>query len=148
MTATYLGKTMLFFASGLTPLVRLATTRSCAEGDTRRKANNSPLISQYRSHSVFSNVRDRYEKHITLGNTDVWIRLMSWASYWWSRDSRDLWLRRGWSKGGTTIIRARDEKRRIGNKVMSARMSKNVNTNLILKSFAKKVWKVKLELKR
>ena len=60
---------------------------------------------------------------------------MSWASLWWSRDSRDLWWRHGWSKGGTTIIRAHDGKRRIGNTAMSAGMSKSVNTNFIQKSF-------------
>ena len=32
-------------------------------------------------------------------------------------------------------MRARDEKRRIGNTVMSAGMSKSVNTNFIQKSF-------------
>ena len=37
--------------------------------------------------------------------------------------------------GGTTITRARDEKSRIGNTVMSAGMSKRVNTNFIQKSF-------------
>ena len=42
------------------------------------------------------------------------------------------------SKGGTTITmitRARDEKGRIGNMVMSAGMNKSVNTNFIQKSF-------------
>ena len=45
----------------------------------------------------------------------------------------DLWWRHGWSKGGTTITRARDEKRRIGNTVLSAGMCKSVNTNFIQK---------------
>ena len=35
-------KTILFFASRLTPLVRLATTRNCTEGDTRRKTIPPP----------------------------------------------------------------------------------------------------------
>ena len=37
--------------------------------------------------------------------------------------------------GGTTITRASNEKRHIGNTVMSAGMSKSVNTNFIQKSF-------------
>ena len=37
-------KTMLFFTSRLTPLVRLATTCSCTEGDTRRNANSIHIV--------------------------------------------------------------------------------------------------------
>ena len=49
--------------------------------------------------------------------------------------SLDLWWRHGWSKGSTTITRARDEKRRIGNTVMSAGISKSVNTIFIQNTF-------------
>ena len=61
---------------------------------------------------------------------------MSWASYWWSRDSRALWWRQRWLKG-STITRTRDEKRRIGNTEMSVGISKNIN---ILKKFCWISW--------
>ena len=47
-------KTMSFFASRLTPLVRLATTRTCTEDDTRRNANSNQLLSQDLRHSVLT----------------------------------------------------------------------------------------------
>ena len=54
-------KTMSFFASRLTPLVWLATTRACTEDDTRRNANSNPLLSQYLRNGVLNNVRGRYK---------------------------------------------------------------------------------------
>ena len=128
MTATYFAQGYVI-SSPLTSLVRLATMHNCTKVDRRRNANSNPLFSQYLSHSVLNNVRGRYEECIVLGNKDVWIRWMSWASYWWSRDLR--WRQR-WSKGGT-ITRTRDEKRRIGTTEMSVGISKSINTDFILK---------------
>ena len=102
------------------------------EGNTHRNAISIPSTSVSGISSILNNVHGRYEKCIVLGNKYFWIWQMSWASQWWSRDSRDLWWCHRWSKGGTTITHAHDEKRRLGNAVRSIRMSKSIKKSFLL----------------
>ena len=73
-----LHKTMLFFASQLTPLVHLATKCTYTEVDMRRNVNSIPIVYPSTSvsgvDSVLNNVRGHYKKCIFIGNKDFWIR--------------------------------------------------------------------------
>ena len=74
MTATYFVQDHVIFRFPADAMVRLPTTRTCTEDDTRRNANSDPLLFQYLRHSVLNNVCGRYEKCIVLGIKDFWIR--------------------------------------------------------------------------
>ena len=72
MTATYFVQDHdVIFRFPADAMVRLATTRTCTEDDTRIYMQILySLLSQYLRHSVLNNVRGRYEKCIVPGNKD------------------------------------------------------------------------------
>ena len=69
MTATYFVLDHVIFRFPADAMVRVATTRTCAERQILY-----PLLSQYLRHSVLNNVRSRYEKYIVPDKKDFWIR--------------------------------------------------------------------------
>ena len=124
MTATYFVQDHVIFRFPADAMVRLATTRTCTEDDTRRYANI--ILISYPS--IFASLTTCA---VAMKNALFRAIKISEFGKWVERHNGDHVNH----VTSDDVTGARDEKRRIGNTVMSAGMSKSVNTYFIQKSF-------------